>query len=251
LKESLVSDETFKRVIIAGVVLVVGTCLVSQAVMQMNFSGKRDLPVDFSDQLPGNNTDVAFPDGLPPFISSAGAYYPEKAIFNVGLALGGILVSLLGVEMFLRSRKSLTAIGATNWRHFANLVQAIAAIVMGFSLVMLTRYPFNTSVVIHIIYAMNIFYGSLIWMVANTVARAPLDSEVSWRGHSITRVRWLLFAAGIISFQLMTGLIATGNVAVSAIFEWTLTFSAEISMLTIIPAIGIISSAKSAEGEDE
>ncbi len=215
--------------------------------MQMDFSGKRDTPVYYSEHFPGNQTHIDFPDGLPPFISSAGAYYPEKAIFDVGLAIGGLLLGLLGVEMFLRSRKSLTAIDASKWRHLANVVQGITAIAMGISLVMLTRYPFNTDIVMHVYYAVIIFQGSLIWMATNAAARAPLDSGVYWRGYPITRVRWLLFATGLISYLLMTALVSTGNLVESALFEWTLTFSSEISMLTLIPAIAMASSGQSEE----
>lgn len=247
MKDSLVSDEAFKRVIIAGVVLIVGTCIVSQAIMQMDFSEKRDNPVHYSEQFPGNATYIDFPDGLPPFISSAGAYYPEKAVFDVGLTIGGILLGLLGVEMFLRSRKSLTAIDASRWRHLANVAQGITAIVMGISLVMITRHPFNTDIVTHVYYALIIFQGSLIWMAVNAVARAPLDSGVYWRGHPITRVRWLLFAVGLVSYLLMTAFVSTGHLVESALFEWTLTFSSEISMLTLIPAIAMASSGQSEE----
>jgi hypothetical protein len=47
----------------------------------------------------------------------------------------------------------------------------------------------------------------------------------------------------VISFQAMTLMVATGHLVESAIFEWTLTFSAEAMMLSLIPTITSAASA--------
>ena len=89
----------------------------------------------------------------------------------------------------------------------------------------------------HIFWAMNIFWGAQIWIATLTYARGELDAGIRWNGWSINRVRWSLFVVAIISFQAMTALVATGHLVESAILEWTLTFSAEAMILTLIPAL--------------
>ena len=89
----------------------------------------------------------------------------------------------------------------------------------------------------HIFWAMNIFWCAQVWIATLTYARGVIDSDVTWRGWSINRIRWGTFAVAIFSFQAMTLLVATGHLVESAILEWTLTFSAEAMMLTMIPTL--------------
>ena len=195
--------------------------------------GERDERVDLTDQAPEGIEDEGFifEDGYPPFISSAGALMPERMVFDIGLFTGGILMILLSFETFHRTKPKGTK------RNVANVTALITGIIIGFSLMQLVAHPFNTSLIMHIFWAMNIFWGAQIWMATLTYARGELDADIRWRGWEINRVRWSLFAVAIISFQAMTALVATGHLVESAILEWTLTFSAEAMILTLIPAL--------------
>ena len=138
---------------------------------------------------------------------------------------------LLSFETFHRTKPKGTK------RNVANVTALITGIIIGFSLMQLVAHPFNTSLIMHIFWAMNIFWGAQIWIAALTYAREELDAKIRWRECEINRVRWFLFAVSIISFQAMTALVATGHLIESAILEWTLTFSAEAMILTLIPAL--------------
>ena len=55
----------------------------------------------------------------------------------------------------------------------------------------------------------------------------------------LNNVRWILVAAGFISFQLMVFFVAKGMVNTSAFFEWTLTFAAELQVLSFLPTLSV------------
>jgi hypothetical protein len=225
-------DHGFKRAIQIGVFLVVGCCILSQLMMQMG-GGERDQPMDLTDQLPDDvdQDGLVFEDGFPPFISSAGALMPEKAVFDFGLFTGGVIMIFLSFEIYHRTNPE------GKKRKIANIVSLISGTVIGFSMMQIVAHPFNTSIMMHIFWAMNIFWGAQLWIAALTYARGELDAEVTWKGRPIHRVRWAIFAVAVISFQAMTLMVATGHLVESAIFEWTLTFSAEAMMLSLIPTI--------------
>ena len=136
----------------------------------------------------------------------------------------------LAFEVFHRTKPEGTK------RKAANVVALICGLIIGFSMMQLVSHPFNTSIIMHIFWAMNIFWAAQVWIGTLTYARSEIDENVSWRGWPIQRVRWALFAVAILSFQAMTALVATGYLVESAILEWTLTFAAEGMMLTMIPA---------------
>ena len=122
-------------------------------------------------------------------------------------------------------------------RNLANVTALVTGTTIGFSMMQIVAHPFNTSLIMHIFWAMNIFWGAQIWIAALTYAREEIDAEIRWREWEINRVRWFLFAVSIVSFQAMMALVATGHLIESAILEWTLTFSAEAMILTLIPAL--------------
>ena len=225
-------DLVFHRAIQLGVILVVGCCLISQVMMQLG-GGERDEPMDLRDQVPDDFDDegLVFEDGFPPFISSAGAFMPEKIVFNLGLFGGGLVMIFLSFEIFHRTKPE------GRKREVCNVVALISGIIIGFSMMQIVAHPFNTSIIMHIFWAMNIFWCAQIWIATLTYARGEIDSDVTWRGWSINRIRWGTFAVAIFSFQAMTLLVATGHLVESAILEWTLTFSAEAMMLTMIPTL--------------
>ena len=231
-------DFVFHRAIQLGVILVVGCCLISQVMMQLG-GGARDEPIDLRDQVPDDFDDegLVFEDGFPPFISSAGAFMPEKIVFNIGLFGGGLMMIFLSFEIFHRTNP------VEKKRKVCNVVALVSGIIIGFSMMQIVAHPFNTSIIMHIFWAMNIFWCAQIWIGTLAYARGEIDAEVNWRGRSINRIRWTTFAVAIFSFQAMTLLVATGHLVESAILEWTLTFSAEAMMLTMIPTITNAASA--------
>ena len=251
LPDKLLEDALLRKVIYTGVILIIGACVISQVLMQFG-GGIRDEPMDLSSHLPADSQRqaddaVIFENGLPPFISSGGLFYPEKAVFDIGLGLGGLLTILLSADLFLRTKSGLKASGGSRWRQGANVGQLVTGIIIGGSLVMLTRNPFNVALVAHIFYAMNIFYGSFIWGAFIAFSRKGLDSELkSVGGYPLSTVRWGLVLAGFASFQAMMILLAYNFIYESAFFEWALTFAGEAQVLTIIP---ILSSVVSDEEE--
>mgnify|MGYP001209634727 CR=1 FL=1 len=249
LPTNMFSDKNTRRIIFLGVICVLGSCIVSQVMMQMG-GGPRDQPMDLSDQVSGIGDGTAgshatFPDGLPPFISSAGAFYPEKAVFDFGLFIGGIIFIIFGLEIFLRSNSELISSNGSIVRKICNFGALITSLVIGVSMMMITRHPFNTSLVMHIFYAMNIFYGTFIWGSFFAVSRGTLDSEIKVNilnrekgmRFKLNHLRWILVASGFISFQLMLLYIANGMAITSAFFEWTLTFTAELQVISFLPTL--------------
>ncbi len=254
LPDKLVSDELLRKAVIAGFVVVLGACIISQVMMQLG-GGPRDEPMDLSGQLPeGSNDSVGpvatFPDGMPPFISCGGVFYPEKAVFDIGLAIGGLLFCFMGIEMFLRTESSLRESDGSNWRRAANIGQLVTAGLIGISMVMITRHPFNVSLMMHLFYAMNIFYGTFIWGTFLTLSRSKIDGELTCLGKwKLSTIRWAMVATGFISFQMMTAMVASGNITLAAVFEWILTFAAEGQALTILPILVLSDSKRVAETE--
>jgi len=251
IPDNLLSDQNTRRMIFLGVICVLGSCIISQVMMQMG-GGPRDEPMDLSDQVSefgdgSAETHVTFPDGLPPFISSAGAFYPEKAVFDFGLFFGGIIFIIFGIEIFLRTNSDLNSSNGSMIRKISNFGALITSLVIGASMVMITRHPFNTSLVLHIFYAMNIFYGTFIWGSFFAISRGLLDSDrkfsirkkgIFWR-MKLNKIRWILVASGFISFQLMIYFVANGMANTSAFFEWTLTFTAELQVLSFLPTLSV------------
>lgn len=233
---SLLTDAQLRKAILVGMLCILGGCLISQAMMQLG-GGPRDEPMDLSSQLPEGapNDGMVFPDGMPPFISSGGVFYPEKAVFDIGLGITGLLFMLLAVEIFLRTKD---ANQNAHWaRKIAMWAQPVVGLGTGFSLVMLTRHPFDVSLVKHILYATAIFWGGQVWIFLFAISRNHLDVGIMWRGRSVGFWRWVAFGASVLSFQLMTAFIAADMLVKSAIFEWTLTFAFEAAVLTLIPIL--------------
>tara|TARA_B100002052_G_scaffold93602_1_gene86344 strand:- start:1238 stop:1954 length:717 start_codon:yes stop_codon:yes gene_type:complete len=233
MKHQIFSDEHFRKAIQTTVCLIVFCCIVSQIMMQLA-GGERDEPLDLSDQVPQemqDNGGLVFEDGYPPFVSSAGALMPEKFVFNLGLFSGGVMMIFLTFEIYHRTKFQNTT------RKFANLSTLLTGIIVGYSMVQIVAYPFTTEVMSHIFWAMNIFWFAQIWMGSLAYTRGTLDAQFRWRGWKINTIRWTLFSIAVISFQAMTALTVMNLIVESAIFEWTLIFSAFAMMLTIIPTL--------------
>lgn len=225
-------DDGFRRAIQIGVILVVGSCLISQFMMQLG-GGERDEPMDLRDQVPDGFEDggLVFENGFPPFISSAGGLMPEKAVFDFGLFTGGLVMIFLSFGIFHRTNP------VEKKRKICNVITLISGITIGFSMMQIVAHPFNSSIIMHVFWAMNIFWAAQVWISTLAYSRGLIDTDVKWRGWSINRIRWAMFASAVLSFHAMSLFIATGHLVESAIFEWTLTFSAEATMLTMIPTL--------------
>jgi hypothetical protein len=237
----LTSDRFFRWAIILGVVLVLGGSMVSQLLMQLG-GGPRHEPHDYSSQLPrdypeGLKEMAIFPDGLPPFISSGGLYYPDKAVFDVGLGLGGLVLAFLAIELLLRTRRQLIRKRASIVRQLLNLGQLMAALLVGGSLVMITRHPFDESFLTHLSYANKIFVGSLAWGGLLILARGGLDRQLTCCRLKLNLLRWILLGVGIASYFLMTTLAAQTSFNGAALFEWLLTISTEMLTLSLLPIL--------------
>ena len=237
IPSQLSSDRVFRSAILLGVVLVLGGSVGSQLLMQVGGSPRHE-PLDFSEQLPDALKGVAqFPDGLPPFISSGGLYYPDKAVFDLGLGLGGLVFAFLAIQLFLRTSSQISGAGASIVRHLLNVGQLLAALLVGGSLVMITQYPFNVSFLKHLFYANNIFYGSLAWGGLMTLARGGLDRQLACCRLKLNLWRWILLGVGVVSYLLMTTLAAQKSFNGAALFEWLLTISTEILTLSLLPIL--------------
>ena len=233
MNPQIFNDEHFRKAIQWTVCLIVFCCIVSQIMMQLA-GGERDEPLDLSDQVPRemqDNGGLVFEDGYPPFVSSAGALMPEKIVFNLGLFSGGLMMIFLTFEIYHRTKFQNTT------RKIANLSTLVTGIIVGYSMIQIVAYPFTTEVMSHIFWAMNIFWFAQIWMGALSYTRGSLDAQFQWRGWKINTIRWTLFSIAVISFQAMTALTLMDMIVESAVFEWTLIFSAFAMMLTIIPTL--------------
>ena len=229
---SHLNDDGFRRAIQIGVILVLGSCLISQVMMQLA-GGERDEPMDLRDQVPDdfNDEGLIFEDGYPPFISSAGGLMPEKAVFDFGLFTGGLVMIFLSFGIFHRTKTH------DRRRKICNVISLISGIIIGFSMMQIVAHPFNSSIIMHVFWAMNIFWAAQFWIATLAYSRGLIDADLKWKGWSINRIRWGMFAVAVLSFNAMSLFIATGHLVESAIFEWTLTFSAEATMLTMIPTL--------------
>jgi hypothetical protein len=240
IPDRLTSDRFFHKAIIVGVCLVLGASVVSQLLMQLG-GGDRDKPLDFSKQLDGYDDDfkkmAIFPKGLPPFISSGGLHYPEKAVFDLGLGLGGLVFWFLGLEIFLRTRAELARQQASRARHLFNGGQLLATLLVGGSLVMTTRYPFDISFLKHLFFATGIFYGSLAWGLLLILARSGLDRQLACCGWKLNRLRWVLLGVAVASFLLTAFLVRRGENNGAALFEWLLAISSQGLVLSLLPTL--------------
>jgi hypothetical protein len=268
LPDSIIADNQLRKLIIAGVILVIGGCIITQVFVQFA-GGIRNERLDLSDQIPAQSEDSihevgVFPDGLPAFISSGGVYQPEKTIFNISLTIGGLLFAILAIEQYLRIRSrnnwiisqqtgsaydksgeqekgvesdhsDSTGLNGVHWfRRASNFVQLISGVVLGLSLVLLTRFPMNEDMITHILVASLIFQSIIVYTAAMAAARGQIDHGVRWRDWSVTKIRWVMFGCALISYQAMLFFITTGQLTLSALFEWTLTFSIQGTVLTLL-----------------
>jgi len=229
----MMNDDHLRKALIGAVFFVITACIISQIMMQLG-GGERDDPLTFDgnvvDETLGTE-EIEFEDGLPPFISSAGGFYPERAIFDAGIGIGGLLMMAFSFELYHRTKP------VERHQKIANVCGLISGIVIGFSMFNIIAYPFNTEFDMHIFWAMIIFVGAQFWAICLTVARSQIDYELTWKDWQVNNLRWILFASIFVSFHAMLLLVMNGYVIASAVFEWLLMISSQFYLLTFVPTL--------------
>ncbi len=233
----LLSPKNGRWVLITAVILIISTSFITQLFVQFG-GGPRNDDIDLTDQSPINNGETHVLEGLPPFISSGGVYEPEKTIFTIGLTLSGLLFIVLGIDFGTRTHRLLIAASAKPWRRLSNVASTLAALGAGFSLVMIPQYPFDISLVMHLFYAIIIFYCAFFWVFFSHLARSGCeDDTLTWKGYRISTLRKYLLVGLFVSLMLTLYAPAAGNLLLGAFFEWMLLFTAMGGLLSNMPAL--------------
>lgn len=197
------------------------TAVTTQLVVQLR-GGPRNERMDLSDQFTFQGKGLVFENGLPPFISSGGVFSPESIIFGIGLTIAGFLLSWLAFEMAKETSKQLQKTTVSRVHTWSNNVGLLAGFSSGTALILMSWTPMNTKLITHLILALIVFCGALLWSVSVTIARTGLDEKITWRGKKITHWRWGIIAVTFFSMQLTFLMAVIGRLNVSAFFEWIL-----------------------------
>ena len=236
LPNSIVSDKSLKSILILGVITVIGTSLISQIMLQTG-ENVREYSVDLSDQVPGSdnyfNSLAVYPNGLPPYISSGGVYFPEITIFNIGFKIAGILFIFIGIEAFLRTASSLNS--DDKKEHNFNNFSLACSIISGILVFSITFFPFDKKLMPHVIIAMLIFIFISIWIYSFMMARKKLDTEIMFKGSSINEIRHKIALFGFFSFLFMCFFVSLNMHSIGAIGEWGLMLTSQLQTLSFIP----------------
>ncbi len=242
LPQKIMSDNIFKTILILGVFVVMGTSITTQVMLQTGENIRGD-PVDLSDQIIDTNlpTDdyfkslLYYPNGLPPYISSGGVYSPEISIFNLGFKIAGVLFILIGIEVFLRTASILNK--EDKYEKKYNNLSLICSIISGFSLFLITYFPFDAKLIMHVNFAILIFISIAIWVYAFMRSRKKIDSKIEFRGRNLNLIRKKIAYFGIFSFFFMATFVGLNMQSIGAIGEWCLMISGQLQTLTFIPNI--------------
>ena len=237
--QKILSDDKLRAIILLGVILVIGTSVITQVILQMG-ENIRGTPIDLSSQLPKWSDDffnslVLYPNGLPPFISSGGVYSPENIIFNIGFRIAGVLFVLIGIEIFLRTASSLDL--ENKKRRRDNLIALISSILAGSSLFMITFFPFDTKLLLHVLMASIIFISIGLWVFMLLNSRKDIDNDIIFRKQSLNSVRRKIAFFGLFCFIFMILFVSLNMQAIGAIGECGLMLSGQLQTLTIIPIL--------------
>ena len=236
LPQNLISDKILRIILILGVCMVLGTSIITQIMLQTG-ENVRANSVDLSDQVPGSddyfNSLALFPDGLPPFISSGGVYSPEITIFNIGFKIAGVLFILIGLEVFLRTASSLN-LEDKKERKYNNL-SLVCSTISGLSLFLITFFPFDKKLILHIIFASLIFICLAVWVISFMISRNKIDSEIEFRGQNLNEIRRKIVFFGVFSFIFMIVFVSLRMQSIGAIGEWCLMIAGQVQTLTFIP----------------
>ncbi len=238
LPQHLISDRILRMILILGVCMVLGTSIITQIMLQTG-ENVRANSVDLSDQVPSSNdyfnSLVLFPNGLPPFISSGGVYSPEITIFNIGFKIAGILFMVVGLEVFLRTAASLNPDDKKE-RKFNNL-SVVCSIISGLSLFMITFFPFDKKLILHVIFAILIFISIVAWVFSFMISRNKLDTNLLFKGRKLNEIRRKIALFGVFSFLFMSFFVSLKIHSIGAIGEWGLMFSGQLQTLTFLPTL--------------
>lgn len=241
LPKNLVSDKILKFILILGVCTVIGTSIITQIMLQTG-ENIRGNPVDLSDQVDKNlplddyfKSLFNYPNGLPPYISSGGVYSPEISIFNLGFKIAGILFVFIGIEVFLRTSSSLNE--EDKYEKKYNNISLVCSMISGISLFLITYFPFDKELMMHINLAIVVFISIAIWVYAFMISRKKVDSKIEFMGRNLNLIRKRIAYFGIFSFFFMAIFVGLNMQSIGAIGEWCLMFSGQLQTLTFIPNI--------------
>lgn len=237
--QKLLSDDKLRIIILLGASLVIGTSVITQAILQMG-GNIRGTPIDLSSQLPKWSDDffnslVLYPNGLPPYISSGGVYSPENIIFNIGFRIAGVLFVLIGIEIFLRTASSLEIENKNRRRD--NLIALISSISAGISLFLITFFPFDSKLLLHVLIASIIFISIALWIFMLLNSRKDIDKDLTFRKISLNNIRRKIAYFGLFCFIFMILFVSLNMHVVGAIGEWGLMLSGQLQTLTLIPIL--------------
>ena len=232
----LLSAINGRRVLIGAVTILVITCIITQ--MSVQFAGgPRDETIDLSDQIDADLQNPPSFDGLPPFISSGGVFEPEKTIFTIGLTISGILFMIVGIDFGIRTHRLLNICSFGNLRKLCNFASSASALIAGISLAMVAKYPFDEELLLHIFYALTIFYCAFFWVLFSHLARRGIeDDSLTWREYNVASIRKYSLVLVFISLVMTVNAPAIGYIAIGAFFEWMLLFTTMIALLSNVSA---------------
>ena len=226
-----IPDHISRRLLLAALSVAIATAVISQVMLQLG-DGPRDERLDLSDQIAWPDVEVVLEDGLPPFLSSGGVYQPERTVFNFGFAVTGVLMIPLGVAIAGRTQRDLEQIGGSRMGERANLAGLLAASITGVSLGIMTRFPMHTHLQPHLVFAMLVFCGSLLWAACSSRARGELDVERAFLDHPVVPLRRNLLRMAAASFILMLVAVVAMSLTIAALLEWLLLGSVLSVLLT-------------------
>lgn len=103
-----------------------------------------------------------------PFISEFGSWEPEATIFCVGLNLtaAAFLLRVIQLHQVQHQRMRYLALGL--WWQITNHLALGAGVVVSLAVWALAFVPWNQNISLHLILAMTIFRGGLLWCVLAT-----------------------------------------------------------------------------------
>jgi len=239
LPQKIMSDNKLRFILILGVIMVIGTSVITQVILQTG-ENIRGTSVDLSSQLPEGsdeyfNSLVLFPNGLPPFISSGGVYSPENTIFNIGFRIAGMLFVLIGIEVFLRTASSVDIENKKSRRD--NFLALTSSSLGGASLFMITFFPFDTKLLLHVFIASIIFISIALWVFMLLNSRRDIDEEIIFWKQPLNSIRRKIAFSGLFCFTFMILFVSLNMQAIGAIGEWGLMLSAQLQTLTFIPTL--------------
>ena len=116
-----------------------------------------------------------------------------------------------------------------------NNLSLVCSTISGLSLFLITFFPFDKKLILHIIFASLIFICLAVWVISFMISRNKIDSEIEFRGQNLNEIRRKVVFFGVFSFIFMIVFVSLRMQSVGAIGEWCLMIAGQIQTLTFIP----------------